>query len=435
MRKAIACMAIAAATALTATPAHAQQGWTRAIASEPHALEINSFLFTRSNHGVVLWRGFDQARGPGFYPALSLATFGGVWRRGPDVAGFTPVPGEVFSYGRHHLLLFGLVPNGRSRGRDRQAPAIAYGEATDGSFGAPRLLASDAASVPAADVNISGDAVAAWSQGVVVRAAERSAGHRFRDPHTRTPRGASRAAVAINTRGDRVLAWYREGNIEARIRRRGHNWGRTVRIGRASPYPERIEATIGADGRILVAWGAASIREGHPTLAEARLAVRDRGRWRQFRLERFRTTGPFPPEPRALPVIDSRGLVWISWTGLAGNAPVVRLARVSGTTVGTPVTVSAPGGALDDAAAGLQGDLGLSWSVVGAGGASTPFVRLRSASGALGPAVQLTAASESALAGTQVAFVEINGFPSVAWLLRAEAQAALVVSTAVVPPA
>jgi len=435
MRKLLACVVIAAGISLTATPAHAQQGWARAIASEPHAFEINSFLFTRSNHGVVLWRGFDQARGPGLYPALSLASFGGVWRRGPDVAGFAHGLTEVFSYGRHRLLLLGLVSRGRSGGRDRLAPAMAYGDATDGSFGTPRLLASDAWSVPAAAVNVSGDAVAAWSQGVVVRVAERSARHRFGRPHTRTPRGASRAAVAINARGDRVLAWYRKGNVEARIRRRGHNWGRTVRIGRASPYPERIEATIGPTGRILVAWGAASIREGHPNLAEARLAMRHRGRWRQYRLERFTTTRPFPPEPRAIPLTDSRGLVWVAWTGLAGNAPVVRLARVSGTSVGAPVTVSAPGGALDDAAAGVQGELALSWSATEPGGASIPFVRMRAASGALGPAVQLTGPGESALSGTRVAFVQINGLPSVAWLLRAEAQAALVVSTAQAPPA
>ena len=434
MRRTILWTAVLVASTLLALPAHAQQTWTRAVASEPHALEINTLLFTRSGHGVVLWRGFDQARGPTLYSGLSLASVTGQWRRGPDVAGFTSAPGEVLAYGRSRLLFVGLRANGRSGRRVRQAPAIAYGQATDGSLGRPRLLASDAGgSVPAADMNISGDALVAWSQGDAIRVAERSAGHGFDHPHRRTPRLASRAAVAINTRGDRVLAWYRNGYIESRIRKRGHAWGRVVRIGRASPYPEHLEATIGANGRILVAWGAASIREGHPTLADVRVAMRNRGRWLQYRLERFRTMGPFPPDPRALPVIDSRGLVWVAWTGLDTGQPVVKLARVSGNVVGAPSTVSAPGGTLDDVAAGLQGQIALSWSTITPGGSSIPFVLLRSASGALGPAVPLTAPGEAAIAGTQVAFDPVTDRPSVAWLLRAEQQAALVVSTGQAP--
>jgi hypothetical protein len=83
--------------------------------------------------------------------------------------------------------------------------------------------------------------------------------------------------------------------------------------------------------------------------------------WRSIVLERSRATGgPYLAGTPANPVVDRARRVYVTWTGVADGAPVVKLARVtrSGPRGVAVLSGTITGAAVDDAAASPDGSRG-----------------------------------------------------------------------------
>jgi hypothetical protein len=133
-----------------------------------------------------------------------------------------------------------------------------------------------------------------------------------------------------------------------------------VRFGRLpADRDRRLSALVARNGRMLVTWGR---DRGH-----CGVAVRDaRGAWRTRRLEL--RCGPAAVGARGAPVVpvaDSSGATYVTWTHRTRRANSVILARVGPEGPVSRMVVSRQRGALlDDVAAGPDGALAVTWAAV-----------------------------------------------------------------------
>jgi len=170
---------------------------------------------------------------------------------------------------------------------------------------------------------------------------------------------------------------------------------------------------------VVLAWESANGCEGCATVLRAGAAWHPPlGRWRVFTLERS-SIGVDAPGGAVgdglagiAPLVDSFGDVYLAWTGGLEGAPVVKLARLTASGIGlwTPLSDSLVGGALDDATAGPDGALLVSWfdERHSTSGIGPVYASLRRGGGRFALAVRLTGEAVTAGSGL-VAFQPASG--------------------------
>lgn len=169
----------------------------------------------------------------------------------------------------------------------------------------------------------------------------------------------------------------------------------------------------------MVAWYSAVVSpEEEPLDIAAGVTIRGRSHWRSFRLERSTVTaGPFLAGTTAVPVIDSAKHVYVTWTGTVRGAPAVKLARITtgGQRERTVLSGKILGAAVDDAAAGPNRSLAVSWSAMETYSVTASYASVRRANRPFSLPERLTPAGSPGLTGSRVAFQPATGDAVVAW--------------------
>jgi hypothetical protein len=355
---------VPALVAAGAAPAGAGAQWhTEALPAAAFVSPLG-LAFDAGGRGLLSWEGFSQPP-PRSFTGLAVRDPRGGWRRAPDLPGINWGATDIHLYGRDRAVLVAGRPATAGTGLGARYELLYALGHSDGTFGAPRVLTGHCS--PGTKVSASnarGDTLVAWTddRSGATRLRERRPGARFGATQTLAPTG-SPAAAALNARGDGVLAWWARDGIRARVRR-GGAWGRALL---AAPGANResygfVRAAVGPDGRIVLAWQSADVTESHPVVLRAGVAVRDgAGRWRAHRLEAatVRSSSGIPEGTAAIPLIDSGGRSYVTWTAVRDGELVVKLARLPRTGFGEPTLLSGPlrGAAVDDAATGADGEL------------------------------------------------------------------------------
>jgi hypothetical protein len=282
----------------------------------------------------------------------------------------------------------------------------------DGTFTALRTIAEDAAEHVSA-ANRSGEALVAFrDRRGHAYVAERRVRRGFGRPRPLRPGGSG--AAAINDAGRRVVAWWDRDGVHARARDRGGRWSPPIRVAHTRPfYDAKLRATVTPRGQIVVVWHTADVGEDRPFDIVAGVAVRStRSVWRSHELERSRPTGgPYLAGTPAIPLVDSAGHVHVTWTGITRGAPVVKLARITPGGVRDRTVLSGPvtGAAVDDAAAGPEGSLAVSWSAMPDYRTAVTYVSLRRGDKPFAAPARLTPEGVTGLTGSHIAFQPVTG--------------------------
>jgi hypothetical protein len=187
-------------------------------------------------------------------------------------------------------------------------------------------------------------------------------------------------------------------------------WGAVRRIALAGPVPEALHGAVNADGRAIVAWGAADLYEDWPPrLHFAAATSRTGGRWTTHRLESLRAFCGFPPA--ALHAFDAAGDGLVAWAA----AGAVKLARPDGS--GQRSVAVADGVTVDDLAVSRAGEAAvvLTAPIPLQGPVAGPFVVSAPPGGALGAPIDLSTPGTTPLQDAKLAF-DPAGRPTVAWV-------------------
>jgi hypothetical protein len=317
---------------------------------------------------------------------------------------------QIHLYGRARALVVYLD------GRSRLVSAVGH---SDGTFGAHHTIARHV-DLPISAANRTGAAVAAYNDRRTNRtyATVRGPRHAFSRPRLLKPGGVG--TVAINDAGKRVLAWWGRDGVYARVRPAGGRWGSATRVATVRPAGDTaVRAAITPGGRIVLAWYFAVVSpEDEPLDIAAGVAIRGRSGWRSFRLERSTVTaGPFLAGTTAVPVIDSAKHIYVAWTGTVHGAPAVKLAKITagGPRHRTVLSGNVLGAAVDDAAAGPNRSLAVSWSAMETYSVTASYVSVRRANAPFPQPERLTPTGVQGLAGSRVAFQPVTGDAVVVW--------------------
>jgi hypothetical protein len=395
-----AALAVTIAATLAVAPAAHAQWRTEPVPSE-ETVGLLDLAFDSRGNGLLSWEGFHQ-RGTERFTALDTRAPAGTWERARDLSGVGWGGAQIHLYAKTRALLV------TRRRPDRLVYATGR---SDGTFDTPHTLAREVVGHVSA-ANASGEAIVVYENGPRdrTRLVERRPGGGFGSPIA--PAGLG--AAAINDAGDRMIAWWGPDGVYARVRRAGHDWGRAVRAVRAQHAPNaQVRAVITPGGRFVIAWYSADVREAEPILLAAGVAIRDGSSWSSFRLERASLPEQaFDTDTPAIPVIDSAKRTYVAWTGANAGAPAVKLAQVtaSGPRGEVLLSGSIPGAAVDDAAAGPNQALAVSWSAVG-----TTYASLRRGGGVFAAPERLVPAGVTGFGDSRVAFQPLSGEAVVAW--------------------
>jgi hypothetical protein len=408
-----------AAILLLLLPGAARGQWTSTTIPGTGALNQLGLVFDGTGRGLLTWEGFDQQASPQRFTAVDVRDPSGAWRRQRNVPGIGWGGAAVYDYaGTHALMIARQVSGVGVFNRARYRVVYAFGR-SDGSFAAPRPLAENVASSVASAANAAGEALVAYGDARTggLWLSERAAGQAFGRP--RMLGSGSPSAAAINARGDRVLAWWSRTGVWARIRLAGRAWGPAQLAARAAPVADaRLRAAVTPGGRVVVAWATADVREDAPLTVAAGVALHERsGSWRAFELERSTlAAGLLADGALAIPLIDSAGRTYLSWTGASAGGLAVKFGQLTAAGVrGVTVPSGATAGAsLEDAAAGPDGAIVLSWSVE-APPATVVYASLRGRDGAFAAPERLTPAGSAGIGGSRAAFQPVTGRAVVTW--------------------
>lgn len=394
------------------TPAASFAQWRPESVPSNGALGILGLEFDSRGRGLLSWEGFERTGGRKF-TAVDVRESAGGWRRAPDLAGLGWDQAQIHLYGRTRALLVSRQVTSINRSGDGRFRLVYALGQSDGTFGTLHPIAEDV-DFPISAANRTGAAVAAYNDRrtnhtyVTVRRAR----HGFSRPRLLKPGGLG--AVAINDAGTRVLAWWGRDGVYTRVRHTGGHWGPATRAAKVRPAGDTtVRAAITPGGRIVLAWYSAVVSpEEEPLDIAAGVAIRGRSHWRSFRLERSTVTaGPFLAGTTAVPVIDSAKHVYVTWTGTVRGAPAVKLARIttSGPRNRTVLSGGILGAAVDDAAAGPNRSLAVSWSAMETYSAAASYASVRRAGGPFSLPERLTPAGALGLTGSRVAFQPVTG--------------------------
>ncbi len=469
-----AAVVVLLALALPVGPAAAQAGWRTETLTLASIVGPIALSFDSAGDGLLLWDGNPYAmQPPRLFDGGEARVPGGGWSQIAEPP-FTAIE-QLQLYGSGRALLVGseavtarggiplpgsLPCCAGSSGTVLRVRVIYADGLVDGSFRPVRMLDQDgSAPVSAADEH--GDAIVAWVHGGHFRIAGRSLGGAFGKPLTFPGRALAREpfTVALNARGERVLAWVGGRDLRdlyARIHPVRGRWSSAELVARlavpARPVPTiRLRAAITPAGTVVLAWESASACEGCATslragavwYAPVASAALTRAPWRVFAVERSSIAADAPGgavgEGLAgiAPLVDSFGHVYLAWTGGLDGAPIVKLAEltVSGLGFWTPLSDSLVGGALDDATAGPDGALLVSWfdERHSTSGIGPVYASLRRGSGRFELAVRLTGEDVTGGSGL-VAFQPLSGEAVVVSGVIAAGAVALQVSTDAAAP-
>ena len=407
---------VLAAACLAPARASAADWRLEPIAASTGVAELHDVAFDAQGRGLLSWNGAQPDHAPPVFGGLALRDQGGAWQRPTDLGDIQPATMQIHLFGPASALLVAReAPSATSRRR-----LITAEGQSDGGFDAFGSL-DDFVVDHWSAVNHKGDAIVAWTgeRSPFVRVAERRAGGAFA-PLRELAVGKT-AAVAINARGDSALVWRAGTRLAGRVRPAGGEWGRTVRFGpKRDIQGLRLSALVARNGRVVATWGS----PGRP----CGVSVRDAGgAWRSQTLER--RCGPTGVAARAAPVLplaDSRGATYVTWTGRARSGRrAVKFARVGAggaRVVRRALVLSRERGAvLDDAAAGPRGALAVTYTAPRPTAARpllyATFAALRRGGrigGAFGRPQRLTPPNVFAAPGSRVAFHPLTGEPVVA---------------------
>ena len=362
--------------------------------------------FDRDGRALTLFEGFQQTQDPQKFTGVAVRDPQGTWTRAGDLAGVGWGAAQMLVYGRTRTLVV-------TRRGNRLVWAVGR---ADGSFGAFRQIASGAGAHASA-TNPSGDAIVAYTPraGGGVRVSERHAGGSFATPRRFSRVAGTGPAVAINPRGDRLVAWFGPNGLRVKLRRAGRSWAGAQTVSRDRGGPNTfLRAAVSANGRFVLAWERADIREDVPVRLDARVAVRARGGdWHTARLERATlATDAFAAEPASIPFFDSSGRLLVAYTVARDGGTAVELADVSESArIRSTVTPSgaATTAILDDAAAGEGGRVAVSWAEHRPDGDVHTFATVRPSTGAFETPADLMRPGEIGVTGSRVAFSSATG--------------------------
>ena len=407
---AVALLAFAAAAPAAADAAD----WRlEPIAASTGVAELHDIAFDSRGHALLSWNGAQRDHVPPVFGALATRDASGAWQRPADLRGIVPATMQVHLFGSVSALL--VAREARSATSKRRL-IVADGQ-SDGGFDAFASL-DDYAVDHWSAANDRGDAIVAWTaeRSPFVRVAERRAGERFA-PLRELAVGKT-AAVAMNARGDRALVWRAGPRLAGRFRPAGGDWSRTVRFGPTRAIQGlRLSVLVARNGRVVATWGS----PGRP----CGVSVRDaRGAWASRTLEgRCGPTGVASRAAPVLPVADSNGATYVTWTGRTRSGRrAVEFARVGvggGRVTRSVLVLSRQRGAvLDDAAADRRGALAISYTAPRPTAARpllhATFAAVRRKGGAFGRPDRLTPGNVFAAQGSRVAFQPLTGEPIVA---------------------
>lgn len=342
--------------ALVLAPAAAAQWVIESIGASEGVRELHDLAFDAQGRALLSWDASLAGHVPPVFGGLAARDPAGGWQRPPDLAGVDPATAQIHLWSRQRALL--VAREGSPAGPGNRRLVVADGQ-TDGGFGALRTLAQFTAGTWSAS-NGSGDAIVAYTRerSPFIAVSERKDGRGFGPPRDMAIGGA--ATVAINARGDRLFAWPAGTRIAVRVRRAGESWSRTRRIGRLpADRDRRVSALVAPDGRMLITWGR--------DRGSCGVAVGNgRGSWRLTSLERrCGSAAVGPRDAPVLPFADSSGATYVVWTHATPQANSVTLARVGQAGPVSRSVVSRQRGALlDDAAAGPDGAIAVTWAAV-----------------------------------------------------------------------
>ena len=121
-------------------------------------------------------------------------------------------------------------------------------------------------------------------------------------------------------------------------------------------------------------------------------------------------------------MIDSAKHPYVTWTGTVRGAPAVKLARITASGPRDRVVLSGTvlGAAVDDAAAGPNRALAVSWSAMETYSVTASYAAVRRGGDRFSTPERLTPAGVLGLTGSRVAFQPLNGDAVVAWSYVAE---------------
>jgi len=422
-------------------PAGARAQWTVEAIPGEGIVGAPDLAFDSAGIGLLTWAGFHQdcpPPGPAGLPApcraaleftgLDVRDASGTWRARPRLGGVEAGRARVFLYGNRRALLIAdqtpqLPPADTisTVGFPRSRLVYAFGR-SDGSVGRLHRLA-EGDTLGGAAVNRRGDALVTFynDRTHATFIMERTAGHAFSSPRP-FPAGAPGGSPAINDRGDRVLAWWGPQGIYAQVRRPGHGWGPTVLAERVTPVGgSTLAPAVTPSGRVVIAWATADFREGSSTIpiAAGATLLNRAGGWHPVRLERSSKpdNGYFPVGTPAIPIIDTNGHIYVTWTGVAGNALAVKIEQIT-TRAGHPTVLSdaIPGAAVEDAAAGPRGSIIVSWTVFNPGSTPIVYASLRRSHRPFDPPERLTPVGVTTPSvASHAAFAPLTGQAVVIW--------------------
>ncbi|MGA2320284.1 MAG: hypothetical protein ABSG95_06020 [Solirubrobacteraceae bacterium] len=434
-----AASAVLVGVALLAGPAAANAAWRTETLAPAGVVGPTALSFDSAGDGLLVWGGNPYARQPPrLFDGGETRLPGGGWSQTPELP--FPAIEQIQLYGSGRAMLVGseavtaeggTPPPGSLPccagypGTVLRVRVIYADGLAGGTFGAVGVL-DESGSAPVSAADERGDAIVAWVHAGRFRVAERSDGGAFRAPITFPERAlvGDPFAVALNAHGERVLAWIRGGDLYARVRPVGGPWGSSKLVLRL-PVPTRpvptikLRAAITTSGTVVLAWETASGCEGCATALRAGAAWHAPvGRWRVFTVERSSIPVDAPGGTVGdglagiASLVDSSGHVYLTWTGGLDGAPVVKLAQLTAGGIGfwTPLSDSWVGAALDDATAGPNGALLVSWfdERHSTSGIGPVYVSLRRGSGRFALAVRLTGEDVTGGSGL-VAFQPLSG--------------------------
>jgi len=401
-------VAALAVALLAAVGSPAQAAWrAEEIPGTTGALPpVRTLAFDREGRALALFEGFVQQRRPQRFTGIVTRSPSGGWARPGDVAGVGWGSAQAHTYGRTRALLV-----------TRKGTRLVWATGrSDGTFGTFRQIAAGAGAFSSA-ANPSGDALVAFTspRGPVVRVSERHAGGSFTTPRKLAGAAVRLPTVAINPRGDRVAAWFTASGLRARVRRAGKPWGPVKKVSGDPDAGETVlRAVVSANGRFVLAWQSADVREDRPVRLNARVAVRARsGGWKTATLEHSSLASEaLAADPAAIPIFDSGGRLLVAYTAKRGAGTAVELADVTESARVRSITSPSGGSAnatLDDVAAGEAGHVAVTWAEHDASGSVRTFAALRPGPGAFEAPSDLTPSGQPGLTGSRVAFSPLTG--------------------------
>jgi hypothetical protein len=370
--------------ALLPVAAHADAPWSAPATIPGAAAQSAPLVLTRAGNGVLVDGANRSAEAPEGAPSVLVPLFGDGRLRG-TVHALPLAAASVATYATDRIVVAGSTLDAHGTISGASQVQVGFGSA-GGDLGRLRgLPGSTGEHLFALSSNAAGDIalVTGTTQRRRVFLRRHGGGTTFRlvltIPVSSQGRGAT---VAVGKTGDALVAWEDRHHVFARHIGPTGGLGRTTRVG--DGVQSRLQAAVGDDRRLSVAWMSQRVNEGEAaTPAQGFFATAAPGHG--FGAARTLTsggamgTGRFTSDPAIRLVVGRDGTTRLALTDFdpARSRFTVVTRDVAGGHLGAPQVVSDPAGngVLADLAVGADGAAVVVWrvGVGGAAGDSTPI--------------------------------------------------------------